>query len=82
MLCASRKRDSFVCSTGFSRNFHGTISAKAGTTNIRCINSQPLRNSQYEPSSIPWLKPRAIKCRRSATKSRKTHVYASQEFLK
>ena len=41
-----------------------------------------LRDSKYEPSSIPGLKPRAIKCRRSATKIRKTYVYASLEFLK
>ena len=67
MLCASRKRDSFVCSSGFSRNFHGTISAKAGTTNIRCINSQPLRDSVEMDNSNPGLKSGAIKCRRSAT---------------
>ena len=33
-LCGSRKRDSFVCSTGFSRNFPEMIPAEAGTTNM------------------------------------------------
>ena len=32
-------------------------------------------------ASIPGLKPRAIKCRRFATKTRKTYVYGSLSFF-
>ena len=38
----------------------------------------------FEAKSVQLqkLKPRAIKCRRSATKSRKTYLFVSLEFLK
>ena len=45
MLCGLSKRVPFVCSTGFSRKFSETIPPKAGTTNIRRENLQPLRDS-------------------------------------